>query len=185
MSSPTISRIAVFCGSRVGENPAYAEAACELGSALARRQIGIVYGGAQVGMMGALAKAALAADGEVIGVIPSHLVSHEVAHSGLSEQHIVPDMHVRKRKMMDLADAFIALPGGAGTFEEWFEAFTWRMLRLHRKRCMFLNIAEFYTPLLTFLAHCRDQGFIPSSLHDEIESFPSVNALIETLNKSE
>ncbi len=177
-SERRLGRVAVFCGSRVGNRPAYVEAAQQLGRGLAQRNIGIVYGGASVGLMGEVADSALARNGEVIGVIPEHLVALEVAHNGLTEQRVVPDMHVRKRTMMDLSDAFVALPGGAGTFEEWFEVFTWRMLGLHDKRCIFLNIENFYSPLLNFLRHTRDEGFITGELYDQIESFPDVASLL-------
>jgi uncharacterized protein (TIGR00730 family) len=171
----------VFCGSRAGRDPRFLLAASELGRALADSGRRIVYGGASVGLMGALADAALGAGGEVIGVIPEHLVSLEVAHGSLTEQRVVTDMHVRKATMMALGDAFVALPGGAGTFEEWFEVFTWRMLRLHTKLCAFLDIGGFYAPLAAFLDHVTDEGFIPAEIRAEIEVFADVRALMTRL----
>ena len=146
-----MTRLCVFCGSSVGSNPAYAEAAVTLGSLLARRGIGLVYGGGNVGLMGVIADAALAAGGEVIGVIPKALADREVAHHGVTELRVVDSMHTRKAMMADLSDAFIAMPGGVGTFEEFFEAITWTQLGLHRKACGLLNVAGFYTPLAAFI----------------------------------
>ena len=155
-----MKRLAVFCGSSHGANPAYAEAAVTLGTLLANRGIGLVYGGGNVGLMGVVADAALAAGGEVIGVIPKSLADREVAHHGVTELRIVDSMHTRKAMMADLSDAFIAMPGGVGTFEEFFEAITWTQLGLHRKACGLLNVAGFYTPLAVFIDQAVSEGFI-------------------------
>jgi len=153
-------RICVFCGSSPGHDPIYREQAAALGRLLAARGIGVVYGGAHVGLMGALADAALAAGGNVIGVIPQALVDHEVAHRGLSELRVVGSMHERKALMAELSDAFVALPGGIGTFEELFEVWTWSQLGLHTKPCGVLNVRGFYDGFATFLDHVLSEGFL-------------------------
>ena len=155
-----MKRLCVFCGSSNGVNPAFAEAATGLGTLLATRGIGLVYGGGNVGLMGVIADAALAAGGEVIGVIPRSLADREIAHPGCTELRIVDSMHPRKAMMADLSDAFVAMPGGVGTFEELFEAITWTQLGLHRKACGLLNVAGFYTPLATFIDQAVSDGFI-------------------------
>jgi uncharacterized protein (TIGR00730 family) len=131
-----------------------------MGALLARRNVGIVYGGGNVGLMGVLANSALAAGGEVIGVIPQALADREIAHAGLTELHIVDSMHTRKAMMADLSDAFVAMPGGVGTFEEFFEAVTWTQLGLHRKPCGLLNVNAFYSPLAAFIDLAVTEGFI-------------------------
>jgi len=153
-------RVCVFSGSSGGVRPEYRAAAEELGGLLAGRGIGVVYGGAHVGLMGALADAALASGGEVVGVIPAVLVAKEVAHAGLTDLRVVESMHERKALMSDLADAFIALPGGWGTLEEFFEVLTWAQLGLHRKPCGLLNVQGYFDGLLAFLAHTIDEGFV-------------------------
>ena len=153
-------RVCVFCGSSVGAHPAYADAAEAMGALLARRRIGLVYGGGHVGLMGVVANAAMAAGGEVIGVIPQALADREIAHAGLTELHVVDSMHTRKAMMAELADAFIAMPGGVGTFEEFFEAVTWTQLGLHRKPCGLLNVNAFYSPLAAFIDQAVSEGFI-------------------------
>ena len=155
-----MKRLCVFCGSSHGANPAYAEAAVTLGTLLAKRGIGLVYGGGNVGLMGVIADAALAAGGEVIGVIPKSLADREVAHHGVTDLRVVDSMHTRKAMMAELSDAFIAMPGGVGTFEEFFEAITWTQLGLHRKACGLLNVAGFYTPLAVFIDQAVSEGFI-------------------------
>ncbi len=155
-----MKRLCVFCGSSNGVNPAFAEAATGLGTLLATRGIGLVYGGGNVGLMGVIADAALAAGGEVIGVIPRSLADREIAHTGCTELRIVDSMHTRKAMMADLSDAFVAMPGGVGTFEELFEAITWTQLGLHRKACGLLNVAGFYTPLAAFIDQAVAAGFI-------------------------
>jgi len=153
-------RVCVFCGSSMGARPAYAEAARSLGRLLAERGVGLVYGGASVGLMGVIADAALAAGGEVIGVIPRSLVDREIAHAGLSELRVVTTMHERKAAMAELSEAFVALPGGLGTLEELFEVWTWGHLGIHAKPLGVLDVARFYEPLTAFLDHAVDQGFI-------------------------
>jgi len=140
--------------------PAYADAAKAMGVLLAERRIGIVYGGGNVGLMGVVADAALAAGGEVIGVIPRALADKEIAHAGLTELQVVDSMHTRKAMMAELSDGFIAMPGGVGTFEEFFEAVTWTQLGLHRKACGLLNVDGFYSPLENFIDRAVAEGFI-------------------------
>jgi uncharacterized protein (TIGR00730 family) len=153
-------RICVFCGSSPGLNPAHLEAARALGRTLARRGLGLVYGGGSVGLMGALADACLGAGGEVTGVIPSALKAREVDHRGLTEMHVVGSMHERKALMADLADGFAALPGGMGTLEETAEILTWAQLGLHAKPVGLLDVAEYYGHLIAFLDHAAREGFI-------------------------
>ena len=160
LSSKVPKRICVFCGSSAGVRPDYAEAAEALGHLLASRDIGIVYGGSHRGLMGTLADAALAAGGEVIGVIPRDMVEREVAHTGLSGLRIVESMHERKALMADLADGFIAMPGGFGTLDEFCEILTWAQLGLHAKPCGMLNVAGFFDPLLAAFDHAVAEGFI-------------------------
>ena len=155
-----IRNIAVFCASANGTHPAYKAAAEELGRSLATHNIGLVYGGAKVGLMLAVAEAALAANGKVIGVIPEVLVELEVAHCGLTELHVTSTMHTRKALIGERADAFIALPGGFGTFEELFEVLAWHTLKLHAKPVVLLNINGFYDQLIAFLDHCVAEGML-------------------------
>jgi hypothetical protein len=155
-----VQRICVFCGSRPGLDPQHVEAATAVGTTLARHGIGIVYGGASIGVMGALANAALAAGGEVIGVIPRSLFERETAHTGLTELRVVDTMHERKAMMADLSDAFVTLPGGIGTLEELFEVWTWAHLDIHRKPIGILNVAGFYDPLRQFMDAIVDAGFL-------------------------
>ena len=160
-TSTPIGRICVFCGSRPGGRSEYVQAARDLGAQMAARGIGLVYGGGHVGLMGTVADAVLKAGGEVIGVIPDNLVQREISHHGLSELHVVGSMHERKALMAKLADAFIALPGGFGTFEELFEIVTWAQLGLHRKAVGILNVSGFYDGLLALADHAIREGFIP------------------------
>jgi uncharacterized protein (TIGR00730 family) len=160
-----LKRVCVFCGSSYGARPAYREAAADLGRLLAGSRIGIVYGGGNVGLMGALADAALGAGGEVIGVIPHHLVSKELAHQGV-ELRIVHSMHERKALMADLSDAFIALPGGYGTLEEFCEVLTWSQLGLHAKPCGLLNVDGYYDGLLGLVDHAVAEGFVRPESRD-------------------
>ncbi len=154
-------RLCVFCGSSDGFDPAYRQAAVGLGQALARDGVGLVYGGGKVGLMGAVADAALAAGGEVVGVMPRALVEKEIAHQGLSELRVVGTMHERKALMSDLAGGgYVALPGGLGTFEELFEVWTWGQLGYHPKPVALLNVAGFYDGLLAFLDQVVEQGFV-------------------------
>jgi uncharacterized protein (TIGR00730 family) len=155
-----IHNVAVFCASASGVHPAYRAAAEELGRALATRNIGLIYGGSNVGLMKAVAEAALTAGGKVIGVIPEVLVDLEVAHHGITELHITGTMHTRKALIGEKADAFIALPGGFGTFEELFEVLAWHTLKIHAKPILLLNVNGFYDTLLIFLDHCIAEGML-------------------------
>ena len=177
-------RIAVYCGSRPGNDPAFVTAAGELGAGLAARGVGVVYGGASVGLMGALADAALAAGGEVIGVIPQSLVAAEIAHPGLTDLLVVDGMHPRKAQMMALADGFVALPGGIGTFEEWFEALTWRYLRIHDKPCSLIDIGGYYRPLMTALESVAAAEMVAPSVLAGIGVYGSVREYLETLSRT-
>ena len=155
-----IKKICVYCGSSSGKNPAYSQAAVNLALALCERNIGLVYGGGAVGIMGTVADAVLAAGGEAVGVIPKALAIKEVAHNSLSELHVVASMHERKAMMADLADGFIALPGGWGTLEEIFEILTWAQLGFHDKPCGLLNIEGYYDGLIGFLENSFEQQFV-------------------------
>jgi len=160
-SAPRVlSRVTVFCGSSPGVRPAYLDAARSLGRTLAERGLGLVYGGADVGLMGALADAALAGGSHVTGVIPRSLIEREVAHGGLPDLRVVDSMHERKSLMADLADAFVALPGGLGTLEELFEVLTWAQLGLHEKPAGLLDVDGFFGPVLAALDHCTAEGFV-------------------------
>lgn len=168
----------MFCGSNFGARPAYREAAEEFGALLAGRGLDLVYGGARVGLMGAVADAALAAGGEVIGVIPQSLVALEVAHEGLADLRVVDGMHERKARMAELADAFVALPGGLGTFEEFFEILTWAQLGLHPKPCGLLNVAGFFDPLLALVEHAVAERFVrPEHRHLIVDAADPENLL--------
>lgn len=155
-----MNKIAVYCGSSAGASDAYGEGARALGRELARRGITLVYGGANVGLMGDVANAVLEAGGRVIGVLPDFLKNREIAHPALSELIIVHSMHERKAKMAELADGFIVLPGGAGTLDEFFEIFTWLQLGLHHKPCGLLNINRYYDPLAALLDHMAKERFM-------------------------
>ncbi len=155
-----MKRLCVFCGSSRGKHPLHAETARQLGTVLAARGLGLVFGGGHVGLMGVLADAVLAGGGEAIGVIPQALVDKELAHTGLTELLIVAGMHERKAVMADRADAFAALPGGFGTADEWFEILTWRQLRLHAKPIGLLNVNGFFDPLLAWLELALTEGFV-------------------------
>lgn len=155
-----IRNVAIFCASSDGADPLYFQSAISLGRALAEQNIGIIYGGANVGLMKAVAESCLACQGRVVGVIPEALVDLEIAHRGLTELHITTTMHTRKAKMAELADAFLILPGGFGTLEEMFEVLTWQYLRLHQKPTILINIHGFYDKLLDFLNHCVVEGIL-------------------------
>jgi len=158
--------ICVYCGSSAGNRPEYADAARELGALLASQGIQLVFGGGSVGLMGILADAVLAAGGHVTGVIPHGLRTRELAHEGVSEMIAVDSMHARKQRMVDLADAFIALPGGIGTLDELFETWTWLQLGIHRKPVGLLNVGSYYDPLLVFLRQMVDRGFLKPAQFD-------------------
>jgi hypothetical protein len=155
-----MKRICVFAGSSAGSRPEYLAAAEELGRVLAAREIGVVYGGARVGLMGAVADAVLVGGGQVIGVIPQAMVEKEVAHDGLTDLRVVTTMHERKALMAELSDGFIALPGGWGTLDELFEILTWAQLGIHQKPCGLLNVLGYFDRLLAFLDHAVQQGFV-------------------------
>lgn len=176
-----IRRVCVFCGSLCGGDPAYAAAAREVGETLARAGIGVVYGGGRVGMMGRLADGALALGGEVVGVIPRALMEKELGHAGVTELRIVETMHERKALMASLSDAFVALPGGFGTLEEFFEAGTWAQLGLHRKPCALLNVKGYFDPLLEQLDLCVREGFVHSADRGLLRVAPTAEALLEAL----
>jgi uncharacterized protein (TIGR00730 family) len=179
-----LRRVCVFCGSSPGVHPGYAGAAAAMGEVLATQEIGLVYGGGRVGLMGALADAALAAGGEVIGVIPEHMTSREIAHHDLSDLRVVGSMHERKALMYELADGFVALPGGLGTLEELFEILTWCQLGLQVKPSGLLDVDGYFSRLVEFLDHVTAEGFIkevhrrlvvveerPDRLLDEMRAF--------------
>ncbi|HYE97214.1 MAG TPA: TIGR00730 family Rossman fold protein [Rubricoccaceae bacterium] len=155
-----LRRLCVYCGSSVGARPVYAEAAHALGTLLAQEGIGLVYGGGRVGLMGVVADAVLAAGGEVTGVIPLALVEREVGHAGLTRLHVVHSMHERKALMADLADGFVALPGGMGTLEELAETLTWTQLGIHAKPCGVLDVAGYFRKMAGFLDHAVQEGFL-------------------------
>jgi hypothetical protein len=161
-SERALRRIAVFCGSAFGNNPAFRAEAIELGTVIAQAGIGVVYGGACRGLMGALADAALAAGGEVIGVLPDALKGREIAHHGLTSLELVSTMHERKARIHDLSDAILALPGGFGTLDELLEAITWAQIGLHAKPCILVNTAGYWNGLLAFLDTAVAEGFIES-----------------------
>lgn len=155
-----MKRLAIYCGSASPADPVYIETAAAVGTALAQRGIGVVYGGGRLGLMGAVADAALAAGGEVIGIIPEALVGAEVAHRGCTELHVVPGMHERKRLFTDLSDGFVTLPGGVGTMDELWEAISWAQLGYHEKPVGLLNVGGFYDHLVAFNRHMAEVGFV-------------------------
>ena len=176
-------RLCVFSGSSPGGHPAYAQAAAELGRALAAQGIGLVYGGAQVGLMGTIADAALEAGGEAVGVIPQALVDREIAHTGLSELHVVGSMHERKAMMADLADGFIALPGGMGTLEELFEVYTWTQLGLQSKPLGLLDVRSYYAKLVGFLDDTVEQRFMTVENREMLVVEQRAEALLEAFRR--
>ncbi len=176
-------RICVFCGSSSGSRPDYRAAAEQVGRFFAGRGIGIVYGGAKLGLMGAMADAALAAGGEVTGVMPSHLIAREIGHDGLTKMHVVGSMHERKAMMADLSDGFIALPGGFGTFEEFCEVLTWSQLGLHKKPCGLLNVSGYYSPLLEMFDHAVAEGFLRTENRRIVLSHGEIAKLVEMMEE--
>ena len=153
-------RVAVYCGSADGSDPVFLAEAKALGAAIAEAGLGMVYGGASLGLMGAVADAALAGGAEVVGVLPEILAGSEIAHRGLTRLEMVPTMHERKARMVKLADAFLMLPGGYGTLDEMMEIVTWKQLRLHAKPCILINTANYWDGLLAFLDHAVESGFL-------------------------
>lgn len=182
--SMDIKSVCVFCGSRMGARPDYLEGARALGTELARRGLTLVYGGTSVGLMGAMADAVLAGGGKVVGVLPQVLSDREVAHKGLTELHLVDSMHTRKAMMAQRADAFIAMPGGVGTFEELFEITTWAQLGIHHKPIGLLNVADFYAPLLALMRRAVDEGFIPETRAQPFACEASPGALLDAMMKA-
>jgi uncharacterized protein (TIGR00730 family) len=176
-------RICVFSGSNFGFHPRYLGAARQLGRTLARRGIGLVYGGASVGLMGAVADAVLEEDGDVIGVIPEALVRAEIAHPALTDLRVVGSMHARKALMAELGDGFIALPGGLGTLEELFEAWTWAQLGHHAKGCALYNVAGYFDPLLAFLDQVTAEGFLKPAHRDQLIVADRIEAILERLGE--
>ena len=176
---PALSSVCVFCGSNGGADPAYLDAAARTGRALAQRGLRLVYGGGKVGMMGAIADAALEAGGAVVGVIPQQIFDLEIGHEGVDDLRVVGSMHERKALMADLCDAFVALPGGIGTFEELFEVFTWAQLGLHRKPLGLLDVAGYYAPLEAMLDHAVDQRFLRPQTRAMLVRDDSLDALLE------
>jgi uncharacterized protein (TIGR00730 family) len=175
-------RICVYAGSNPGADPAYAEAAAELARLLAGRGIGIVYGGAHVGLMGILADTALQAGGEVIGVMPRALIDREIGHTGLTELHVVASMHERKALMAELSDGFVALPGGAGTLEELIEVYTWSQLGMHDKPMGVLNVNGYYDGLAVLLDHAMNEGFLRREHRAAMHAEPTPEALLDAFD---
>ena len=168
----------VYCGSNTGSRPVYAERAAELGSRLAHEGLAVVYGGGNVGLMGIVADAALAAGGEVVGVIPEQLVGWEVAHRGVTRLEVVANMHERKARMFDLSDAFIALPGGFGTMDEMFEMLTWRQLGLGDKPCAFLDVDGFYAPLVSMMDRMVAERFLHADQRRDLWHGEDITAML-------
>jgi uncharacterized protein (TIGR00730 family) len=180
-----LGQVSVFCGSRPGNRPAFAAAAGGVGTLLAQRGIGLVYGGASVGLMGMVADAVLASGGRVTGVITESLADHELAHGGLTRLDVVRTMHERKARMADLSDAVIMLPGGFGTYEEFMESVTWVQLGIHDKCCAILNSNGFYDGLLAFLAHAVEAGFIKPHLFEGLVVSDDIDTLLDAVLKNE
>lgn len=180
-----INALCLYCGSSPGANPAYQQAARHFGETLARQKIKLVFGGGSVGLMGIAADACLAAGGEVVGVIPTLLMEKEVGHKGLTEMHVVADMHQRKALMTELSDGFIALPGGYGTLDELFEALTWLQLSYHLKPVGLLNVAGFFDHLIGFLDHARDERFLREMHRNALNVDSDLDRLIEKLRVAE
>jgi uncharacterized protein (TIGR00730 family) len=176
-----MNHICVFCGSSSGTRPEYRAAAEDLGRELARRNVGLVYGGGKVGLMGVLADAVLKAGGEAVGVIPRHLLDREIGHAGLRKLHVVRSMHERKALMADLSDAFIALPGGLGTLDEFCEILTWAQLGLHAKPCGILNVLDYYSAFLAMLDHAVEERFLNVEYRQAVLTRASVPELLLAL----
>lgn len=180
-----LRNLCVYCGSSPGRLPDYTGAARDLARVLVERDVGLVYGGASVGLMGALADEVLRRGGRVVGVIPRALLELEVAHARLTELHVTASMHERKSLMAELADGFVALPGGLGTLEELLEIWTWAQLGLHRKPCALLDVAGYYTPLVRFLDHATAEGFIRPAQRDILLVAADAALLVERMMRYE
>ena len=176
-------RVCVFCGASSGRSPAYAEAARSLGATLARRGLGLVYGGGRVGLMGAVADGALGGGGEVVGVIPQELVDRELAHGGLGELRVVGSLHERKALMAELSDGFVALPGGFGTLDELLEQLTWSQLGLHAKPVGLLDVEEYWRPLIELARHATEEGFVRESDLAAIAVATDADGLLDRLER--
>ena len=177
--------ICVYCGSNTGNRPAYAERATALGERIAREGLALIYGGGNVGLMGLAADAALAAGGEVIGVIPEQLVTWEVAHKGVSRLEVVANMHERKMRMFDLSDGFIAMPGGFGTMDEMFEMLTWRQIGIADKPCAFFNVNEFYSPLVQMMDQMVSQGFLHREQRNDLHVGADIDVMLNWMESYE
>ncbi len=177
-----IRSICVFCGAARGNDPAYAEALAELARGMAARQMTLINGGGAIGLMGVAADAMLEAGGRAIGVIPRRLMDREVGHKSMTELHVVGSMHERKAKMSELSDAFVAAPGGIGTFEELFEVFTWRQIGYHDKPVALLNTAGYYDPLICFLDSCVTAGLLQPEVRASLGVFATPEALLDFLD---
>lgn len=175
-----MKRLCVYCGSRMGDRPAYREAAALVGAELARRGVGLVYGGGRIGLMGVVADACLRGGGEVIGVIPGGLFADEIAHTG-TDLRVVGSMHERKALMASLSDAFLALPGGIGTFEEFFETLTWAQLGIHTKPIGLLDVGGYYGPLLEMIERCESEGFLRRQERSRFTTGREAVALLDLL----
>ena len=182
---PELSSLCVFCGSNGGAQPAYLEAAEAVGRGLAQRGVRVVYGGGKVGMMGAVADAARAAGGEVVGIIPQAIFDLEIGHTGLDDLRVVGSMHERKALMAELSDAFIALPGGIGTLEELFEVYTWAQLGIHAKPLGLIDVAGYYQPLVDFLDHAVQERFLRPQTRTLLAVSESLDDLLARLEASE
>jgi uncharacterized protein (TIGR00730 family) len=183
IAAPPLTRVCVFCGSSPGLRDTHRDAAQRLGHEIASQGIGLVYGGGRTGLMGIVADAALAAGGHVIGVIPHAMIARELAHERLQDLRVVASMHERKAMMAELSSAFIAAPGGFGTFEELCEAITWTQLGLHRKRCGLLNVDGFYDPFLQLMARAVGDGFIQPDATAIVVSDPDPASLLSKLSE--
>ena len=184
MLTDNVKRIAVYCGSSMGSDPAFADTARTLGQEMARRGIGLVYGGGRLGLMGVVADSVLQAGGEAYGVIPQALIDLEVAHTGLTELHIVQTMHERKALMTDLTDAFVAIPGGIGTLDELFEAWSWNALGYHAKPFALLNVHSFWDGMIHFLDHVTTSGFMSAARRDQLLVADSIDEVIDKLDSA-
>jgi uncharacterized protein (TIGR00730 family) len=178
-----VTSLCVYCGSSSGKHPEYAQQARAFGAEMARREITLVYGGGNVGLMGVVADAVLAGGGKVIGVIPRQLVDREVAHAGLTELQVVDTMHQRKTRMFELSDAFVALPGGFGTLDEMFEMLTWSQLGLHSYPCAFLDVRGYYAPLRGMMDHMVGEGFVRSAQRENVWFGENMSQLFDWMSR--
>ncbi|MFO1059787.1 MAG: TIGR00730 family Rossman fold protein [Dongiaceae bacterium] len=176
-----LTSLCVYCGAALGTNPGHRAAARRLGQMMAARGVGLIYGGAQIGLMGALADAVTEGGGKVTGIIPKHLDQREVGHRGVTELLIVDSMHTRKRMMFDMADAFAILPGGLGTLDETFEMLTWRQLRLHDKPIILVDLDGYWQPLIALVDHAIAEGFAPPPVRRLFTVVPAIEAVLDAI----